>query len=144
MIEFRVYGQPIPQGSMKAFVVRGRPVLTSDNPRTRPWKHTVLLVARDAMHGAPPFTGPVNVNLWFYLSRPKSAPKGRVLPTVKPDLDKLVRAVLDALTAAGVWTDDSQVCNLIASKCYETGTGFPPHADIRVFDSLGPRSSVSS
>lgn len=43
-------------------------------------------------------------------------------PSVRPDLDKLCRAVLDALTDAGIWHDDSQVCSLSAIKVYADET----------------------
>lgn len=34
----------------------------------------------------------------------------------RPDVDKLSRAVLDALSMAGIWGDDSQVTHLCATK----------------------------
>jgi len=37
------------------------------------------------------------------------------------DLDKLCRNVLDALTDAGAYVDDVQVCRLIAGKTYADG-----------------------
>lgn len=40
-------------------------------------------------------------------------------PARAPDLDKLVRAVLDACTDAGVWPDDSRVVHLQATKRYD-------------------------
>jgi Holliday junction resolvase RusA-like endonuclease len=44
----------------------------------------------------------------------------RRYPTTKPDIDKLSRAVLDALTS--VWyKDDSQVIQLEAQKIYTYG-----------------------
>ena len=38
--------------------------------------------------------------------------------TVKPDIDNLVKAVMDALTTAGWWIDDTQVWSLSTSKQY--------------------------
>jgi Holliday junction resolvase RusA-like endonuclease len=56
---------------------------------------------------------PVYVRLEFVLPRPQSTPKRRTPPAVKrPDVDKLARAVLDALTSAGALADDSQVVDL--------------------------------
>lgn len=43
ILTIQVHGLPIPQGSMKGFVVGGRARVTSDNPRTRPWKAAVIL-----------------------------------------------------------------------------------------------------
>lgn len=50
------------------------------------------------------------------MPRPKSAPKTKTLAAVKrPDIDKLARAILDALT--DVWLrDDSHVVELCATK----------------------------
>jgi Holliday junction resolvase RusA-like endonuclease len=45
----------------------------------------------------------------------------RPYPTTKPDVDKLLRTCLDAITQAGnVWADDSQVIVLTGAKYYET------------------------
>jgi crossover junction endodeoxyribonuclease RusA len=128
-LHFTVYGVPIPQGSLKAFMPKGRrfPVVTSDNLRTKPWKHEVTEAARaeferyETYSAAPRVEGPVAVDIEFYLPRPKTAPKRIRYPGKKPDLDKLVRAVLDALTNAGVWQDDSQVVAVIATKSFAGG-----------------------
>jgi len=64
--------------------------------------------------------GPVSVALVFHLIKPQSAPKKKVIyPIKRPDLDKLVRAAMDALTGTIVM-DDSQVTVLIAKKVWET------------------------
>ncbi len=60
---------------------------------------------------------PVELHLEYTFLRPDGAPKRRKLPSVKPDLDKLVRATLDALTGV-IYQDDGQVVNIIASKVY--------------------------
>lgn len=65
-------------------------------------------------------TGPVQLHVDFYLARPKSVPAHRrPFHTKPPDLDKLVRAVCDSLTDAGIWEDDSQVIRLVAGKDYD-------------------------
>jgi Holliday junction resolvase RusA-like endonuclease len=47
-------------------------------------------------------------------------------PCVKPDLDKLVRAVFDACEVAGVLGNDSQVTKLKASKHYQSSEADNP------------------
>jgi crossover junction endodeoxyribonuclease RusA len=60
------------------------------------------------------------VELAFMLVKPASAPKKKqTWPVHRPDLDKLVRAVLDALTGS-IIIDDSQVVSLVATKEWET------------------------
>lgn len=79
---------------------------------------------------------PVRCDLTFYLPRPKahygSGKNANVLkgsaptrPTGKPDRDNLDKAVCDAITAAGVWVDDSQVTSGTIRKryCLEGQTG---------------------
>jgi crossover junction endodeoxyribonuclease RusA len=60
--------------------------------------------------------GPIAVGLEFVLYRPVSTPKSKTPPaTKKPDIDKLERAVLDALTHV-IWTDDAQVTIVLKRK----------------------------
>jgi Holliday junction resolvase RusA-like endonuclease len=39
----------------------------------------------------------------------------------KPDLDNLLKSTMDALTEAGAWKDDCQVCQVADEKRYATG-----------------------
>jgi len=116
-ISFLVHGLPVPQGSSRAWVINGKPVITSTAKGLSTWRR---LVADVAQRFAPdePWRGPVGIDLHFGLPKPKSAPKKRrVWPDKRPDLDKLTRAVLDALTYV-VWADDSQVVEIRATKDY--------------------------
>ena len=117
LISFHVHGLPIAQGSTRAWVVHGKPIITSSAKGLSTWRR---LVADVAQNYAPeePWEGPVGIELHFGLPKPKSAPKRkRVWPDKRPDLDKLTRAVLDALTYV-VFADDSQVVDIRASKDY--------------------------
>lgn len=116
-ISFLVHGLPVPQGSTRSWLVNGRPVITSAAKGLATWRR---LVADVAQRFAPdePWEGPVGIDLHFGLPKPKSAPKTRrVWPDKRPDLDKLTRAVLDALTYV-VFADDSQVVEIQATKDY--------------------------
>ena len=117
LLSFTVYGVAQPQGSARAFVVNGRAVITSANKNLKGWRELISAEAREQMKGLPPYDGPIEVRASFYLPRPKSVK--RVSPTVKPDLDKLARGLLDALTNV-VYRDDAQVTNLQVSKHYVT------------------------
>jgi crossover junction endodeoxyribonuclease RusA len=112
--EFFVHGTPVPQGSMKGFVVAGRARVTSDNTKLKPWREAVKSVAID--QDIPMTEQPLIVELEFRMPRPKSYPKRILFPWRKPDLDKLVRGVFDALTEASVWADDALVVSLFATK----------------------------
>ena len=118
-LTFDVYGDAVPQGSKRAIVNRhtGKPaVIESGGARLRTWRSDVVAVAREAMNGGGPFEGPVTLFVVFHMRRPKR-PKN-ALPIVRPDADKMVRAILDALQAAGVFHDDAQVTDLSVKKRY--------------------------
>lgn len=110
MIEFEVHGQPVPQGSMK--VINGH-VIHSQGSALAAWRSQIALTAKNA--GAFPINDPVELDMVFTMARPKTV--SRPEPSVAPDLDKLVRGVLDALTAV-MYRDDGQVTRLTAQKVY--------------------------
>lgn len=120
-----VLGEPIPQGSLRA-VGRGR--LVSDNTRLRPWRDTVAWHVQQTMRDlgmAGPLEGPLSLTATFVLPRPPSAPRSRWAPHKKPDGDKLLRALFDAVTAGGAWVDDAQVVTCAWSKVYPVPPAVP-------------------
>ena len=133
MIAFTVHGTPIPQGSMHAFTPKGwkRPILTSDNRKTKPWRQEIAGSAQAAMRdvemGTILRTSAVRVECQFYFARPLSLAKRVTQKMTKPDLDKLARALLDALTGI-CFEDDSQVTQLWVNKHFDR----QPRAEIRV------------
>jgi len=117
MISFVVPGIAQPKGSTRAFVRRGAPMITADNPKARGWQGSIAWTARQIYGAREAMTGPVSVSVWFYFERPPHQRPIRVRPTVKPDLDKLLRCACDALTGI-VYADDAQVVNINAWKYY--------------------------
>ncbi len=123
-LSFTVYGDPVPQGSMRAFVVKGKPVVTDGaGARLRTWRSEVVSAARAEIDGQGPLAGALEVQMTFRLRRPKKPKDQR--PIVRPDLSKLVRAVEDALVDAGVMGDDSQIVHEDVWKVYAEGPVTP-------------------
>lgn len=128
-LAIKVYGQPCSQGHKITRTRGSRSWLQeSGEARLRPWRALVTAAACESRQG-PPFNGPVVVQIVFTLKRPQGLPQRRrrpdgtlrhyrALPAKRPDLDTLSRAVLDALSDAGVWRDDSQVVELHTAKVY--------------------------
>jgi Holliday junction resolvase RusA-like endonuclease len=53
------------------------------------------------------------------LTRVKGAlPHGRIWRPKKPDLDNLLKMVLDIITQSEVWIDDNRVCSILAEDYY--------------------------
>lgn len=119
MLRVTVPGTPAPQGSKK-HVGNGRMIESSK--ALRPWRRHVTETVTQALGDWELTKDPIKVKIYFQLQRPESVsnPKRkswREHPIVKPDLDKLARAILDSLTGV-VYVDDSQVIKLTVEKQY--------------------------
>ncbi len=123
-LNFFVPGIPRPQGSKRAL---GRGVMVESSKYVADWRQDVKQAAWTYRLEHAPLDEPLGVRLDFYLPRPKAhldadgntRPKyAASRPTGRPDVDKLVRAVLDGISSAGLWRDDSIVVDLRAHKWY--------------------------
>jgi crossover junction endodeoxyribonuclease RusA len=113
-----VPGQARPQGSKRSFG-KGRG-MTESSVHVGPWRERVALFAHQARVGQPLIERlvPVQTVIEFVLPRPKSAAKRSTPPMIRqPDLDKMLRAIDDALTGV-VWSDDAQVTETHTMKRY--------------------------
>lgn len=148
-ITIDVRGIPHPQGSMRTHALPNGKIAVRYPPAVWDWRRQVQAAVSNHMVNdvgeltTHPIPGPVEVHMGFDLPRPanhylpvnskRSVPQLKLLaplwPSHKPDLDKLTRAVLDAVTDAGLWADDAQVVSLRAAKRYVTNQ---PGVRIRV------------
>lgn len=83
------------------------------------WMNVIGMEARRQMRR--PFQGAIALTCEFFFVKPKSV-RRRSLPHVKPDLDKLVRAVNDALESIA-FDNDSRVTTIRAIKRYSDKPG---------------------
>jgi Holliday junction resolvase RusA-like endonuclease len=145
-VRFKVLGVAQPKGSTKSFgFIRkdrttGQPLrtangnlaigtaTTSANPNLAGWETAVRSAAQQQCGGTFFGDTAVRIAIVFFLPRPQSLPRRVKHHTKKPDLDKLARAVKDALKGV-LWQDDSQVVDLVARKAYASTQ---PHARILV------------
>lgn len=115
-LSIQVNGIPAPQGSKRHV---GRGILIESSKKVKPWREDVRAAAIDAAgDGWEPLEGAVEVWVTFYLPQPKTLPKRVYFPIKRPDLDKLARSTMDALTSAGIYIDDSRVTDLHILKRY--------------------------
>lgn len=124
-MKFTVHGQPIPQGSINVFGGRAVPV---NSKKLREWRNQIVETAEPHIPHNWDNQLPVIVTVIFHFQRPpshlttsgtltKRAPRNMIN---RPDLDKLIRAVGDALTDAGIVHDDSRILEWHATKTYTT------------------------
>lgn len=130
-LDIFVPGKPMTKGNLTGFKMGTRIKLTEKSgTEQRQWSAFVHDTAAQAWSGGPTDQA-VEFHVEFVIPRRKAAPKGRTDPhTRKPDGDKLLRAVWDALTHV-VWVDDAQVVRWSGSK-REAEIGETPGARIRV------------
>lgn len=133
-LEVSVLGTPIPQGSKSGFKRKGTEriiVIDNNAKKLKPWREAISAATHNAIAAQDyrPADGPLQAELTFYFDRPayhfgtgKNA--GRLKADapwyvdVKPDIDKLVRAVLDGLTDAAAWADDARCARLAVEQLY--------------------------
>lgn len=142
-IEFIVLGDAAPEGSTRAFYIPklNKTVTTHQNQKSLgAWRNRVATEAQNALRGrewTSDRESSYTIETVFVLPRPPSVPRHRrIMPTVKPDIDKLLRAINDALTGI-LWVDDCQVVSAYSRKEYQDsydseGGGRAPGAYIYV------------
>jgi crossover junction endodeoxyribonuclease RusA len=132
VVAFWVAGLAAPQGSKN-------PWGGESSKQLRPWRNDVKAAAAKAMGSEPPAFGPIDLVCHFVFQRPKAhfgtGGKAEVLKesaplfvVKQPDLDKLVRAIGDALTGV-VYRDDSQIASLHTTKTYGDRPGVLIHTE---------------
>jgi Holliday junction resolvase RusA-like endonuclease len=129
VISIDVLGTPAPKGSNRAMVRGGFAVMVPGSSnvgqqRMKQWERCVRDAAREASV-ATMREIPIRVAIVFRMPRPSGhfakngglRPSAPGRPSVKPDIDKLARATLDALTGI-VFDDDSRIVELALHKMY--------------------------
>lgn len=113
MTVFSVEGVPAPQGSKQIVRRGGKSWMIDANAKVlKPWRQKVAAASDIGVT----FSGPVFVAAVFYLPRPKTV--RRFFPSVKPDLDKLFRALGDGMTDGGLLADDALIVSQFIHKRY--------------------------
>lgn len=128
MITFQVTGQPV--GKARPRVTRAGRVYTPK--KTEQAEQDIKKMAGYAMCGDPPLQGALELSVIFRMAVPASWTKGKrqqayrqeMRPAVKPDIDNLIKTVMDACNGV-IYLDDSQVIKLAASKVYVTEEQVP-------------------
>lgn len=144
-ITFTVLGKPQPAGSKRGFVSpeTKRVIIVDAAKGSRSWKQEIAHAAQAALVKATApgsdvcvLLGALRVEIEFYVARPKGhyntrgelRPAAPAWPAVRPDVDKLSRAVLDGMSGA-LYRDDAQIIRKSVRKLY----GAPEGCIIRVW-----------
>ena len=114
MLNVFVPGIPAPQGSKRHV---GNGIMIESSKKVAPWRTIVGFTVGNEVTSPIESGVPIYVRIEFVMPRPKTTPKARPTPPAvkRPDLDKLIRAILDACSGVA-WHDDSQVTSVAATK----------------------------
>lgn len=127
-VMFDVPGEPRGKGRARSRIAGkvGKQFVAHYTPKeTVEYENLVRMAAHEAMAGEAPTSFPCMVSIRVFCSVPKSwsqkkrrlALEGEILPTGKPDLDNIEKAILDGMNAI-VFRDDSVVCDVSKKKRY--------------------------
>lgn len=123
VIQCTVLGQPVPKARPRFSSRSGRAYTPK---KTKDYEKKIGKVVRPMVKDK--ISGAVHVNLNVVFNRPKymqtkKYQDGLILHTKRPDLDNVIKAVLDALNS--VLDDDAQVSKITATKYYAEKQGNP-------------------
>lgn len=129
MIRFTVPGQPQGKGRPRVGKI-GTHARLFTPAKTVAYEGLVAHAAHAAMAGAPLFEGPVGCELTIHCAVPqswsgkkqRSALASEILPTSKPDIDNVVKAIFDGCNGV-LWRDDVLVVELAVRKRYAATPG---------------------
>ena len=95
-LSITVLGDPVPKGRPRFARTSTGHVRTYTPQKTTEYESRVALAAQ----GTPLLSSPLCISINFYIKRPKALKGDSPIPhTKRPDLDNLVKAVLDGLKA---------------------------------------------
>lgn len=136
---FRVDAIPVAQPRARATAFGGHARLyeAAKSHPIHTFKAACRLAAAVATEKRVMIQGPVSVTITAVFPRTKQQlakkfSQGRLLHAKKPDVDNLIKAVLDSLNGI-VFVDDSQVCDITASKRI-AAKDEQPHVLVTVID----------
>lgn len=129
-IAFTVPGEPQGKGRPRATRINGMVRLYTPS-KTANYEGLIAMAAQQAMAGAGPLDGPVLLEVDMVHVMPASWSKKKRaaagLPTCKPDMDNVIKAVGDGCNGV-VWQDDKQIAVILAQRAW----GERPEVRVRV------------
>jgi Holliday junction resolvase RusA-like endonuclease len=123
-IMFTVYGEPVAKGRPR-FSTRGKFPVAYTPEKTKVYEFEVGMMALAAMGGTKPLEGALEAFIYITYAVPESYSKKRLEAclsglekhTKKPDLDNVIKAVIDGMDKI-VFDNDSQITSIHATKVY--------------------------
>jgi Holliday junction resolvase RusA-like endonuclease len=121
---FTIYGEPVPKGRPR-FSTRGKFPVAYTPEKTKNYESDVGMMAKAAMGASEPLEGALEAFIYVTFAVPASYSKkrteacfsGQEKHTKKPDLDNVIKSVIDGMDKI-VFENDSQFTSIHATKVY--------------------------
>jgi len=121
---FTIYGEPVPKGRPR-FSTKGKFPVAYTPEKTKNYESDVGMMAKAAMGASKPLEGALEAFIYVTFAVPASYSKkrteaclsGQEKHTKKPDLDNVVKSVIDGMDKI-VFENDSQFTSIHATKVY--------------------------
>jgi Holliday junction resolvase RusA-like endonuclease len=144
-VRFEVHATPAPQGSKRIVPTAAGPRPVESSKHVRSFRSAVAEAAAEAFAGKAPLPGAISLRVVLWNRRPAThwrtgkragelRPSAPTWKTSAPDLDKVIRAVADALTGTA-YVNDGQIAHISAVDRYAP-VGYAPRVVILVRELL--------
>ena len=143
-LAFTIPGDPRGKGRPRATTIGGHARMFTDS-KTASYENLVRLAASRAIGDRTPLDEPLTVVVTVRMTPAASHSEkkrramiaGEIAPTKLPDLDNVVKAVLDGCNKVA-FRDDALIVSLIARKRYAA----TPGVDVEIFPTILPRQAA--
>ena len=123
-ITFAIFGEPVPKGRPR-FSTRGKFPIAYTPEKTKTYETEVAMMAKAAMGASKALEGALEAFIYVTYAVPASYSKkrseaclsGLEKHTKKPDLDNVVKSVVDGMDKI-VFNNDSQITSIHSTKVY--------------------------
>jgi len=116
MIDAVIVGKPVSKGRPRFGRAKNGNMVAYTPFKTRKYEQEVKSLFQIAMFGKAMLEGPVKVTITAYFNSKKKTG----WHTSRPDLDNIIKAILDSMNGIVV-EDDSAVAQIVAFKKYDEG-----------------------
>lgn len=116
MIDLIIYGKPMGKGRPRFGKAKNGNMVAYTPFKTRKYEQEIKSLFQIAMFGKEMLEGPVKVTITAFFSSKKKTG----WHTSRPDLDNIIKAILDSMNEI-ILKDDSAVAHIVASKKYDEG-----------------------
>lgn len=124
-------GAVIPKGRAR-FSTRNGMVRTYTPKETEDYEELLSFMFKESYGNKKPAKGALKVDIVMWLEKPPSIKRKH--PSVRPDIDNYLKAILDAANKI-VWKDDGQVVCLHSTKMYANDCQAPGfHIEVSSLD----------